>query len=378
MEEKQIENQPVNQINTIKTPQEALNTFTELSQTQVPTQNKPQKSKLIHFLIIFILALIVATFAIISLLQKAPDVKAKEYLQAVASDLQTITNKIDYFKGSFIGVSESLQTSKGAFYEITSSIDYFSALEDTKQDIIDINSTLDLIHKVQEAKKQLEVPQELESFDAKLTDYYQKSEESLNLLYSFENFQMTMLEASGINLNNKLKDRYDLVKDPNTDRKKWIEILSDLVNQSNEAVIRFNNINNVPETELDYYGFMNEYHVDLADTMKKLYGYLSLNTKEGDENFIIEVMNFSQRNIERDNARQKSTEEKFDKSKIKELFMEIDLLEKTILAELDILADKYKAVIEENIITPNPTPEISITISPYDLTPTATISAETF
>ena len=378
MEEELIKNQSVDQLNTIEIPQETQNTPSELPQIQITTEPKPQKSKLTHFLIIFILALVVATFAIVSLLHKAPNVKAQEYLQAIGNDLYIITNKIDYFKGSFTGVSESLQTSKGAFYEIVTPRDYFSALEDTKQDILDINSTLDLIREVQEAKRQLEVPQELESFDAKLTDYYQKSEESLNLLYSFENFQMTMLEASGINLNNKLKDLDDLVKDPNPDRGTWIEILSDLVNLSNEASLRFNNINNVPETELDYYGFMKEYHVDLAVTMKKLYGYLSLNTQEGDENFVIEVMNFSQRNIERDNARQKSTEEKFEKSKIKELFMEIDSLEKIILAELDILADKYKAVIEENITTPIPTPEITTTISPSESTPSATVSAETF
>lgn len=377
MEEEQIKNQSSDQISTIVTLQETLNTPSQSPQIQISTENKPKRSKILHLFIILIIALIFVAFAMIILLQKAPDVKAKEYLRAVASNLHTIVSNIDYFKGSFTGVSNSMQASKGAFYEITTPTDYFSAVEDTKQDIIDINSTLHLIHKATSAKKQLEVPQELEYFDTKLTEYYQKSEESLNLLYSFEKFQMKMLEASGTELNNKLKDLDDLVKDPNPDRERWIQILSDLVSLSSDASLRFNNIKDVPETEFDYYELMNEYHNDLAETMKKLYEYLSLNTQEGDENFIKEVMNFSQRNVERDNARQKSAEEKFEKSKIKELFIEIDSLEKTILEEFNVLADKYQVVVEENPITPIPTPEITITASPYNITPTATVSAET-
>jgi len=345
----QIENQQISQIDIIEAPLERQSALTELPQLQVSIRNNSRKSRILHFLVTIILALIVSILVIVKFLQKAPDVKAQEYLQAVAGDLKDITYKIDYFKGSFIEVSKSLQTSKGAFYEIITPRDYFSALEDTKQDVIDISSTLDLIHKAQETREQLEVPEELESFDTKLNEYYHKSEESLNLLYSFERFQMTMLEASGVNLNNKLKELDNLVKNNVSDKEKWTEILSDLVDLSNEASFRFDNIKDIPETELDYYELMKGYHNDLSETMKKLHGYLLSNTTEDDENFIVEIMNFSQRNVERDNARQRLTEEKIEKSKIKELLVEIDSLEKIILEEFGALADEYKVEFE---ITP--------------------------
>jgi len=322
-----------------------------------PSPPKSKRRKVFLFSGIFFLFLALTLSAYLLFL-KTPTALAQEYLHTVNADFKTIQERLIYYKGAFTTVSESAQTSRGAFYELTNSIDYFSAVEDTAQDITDIKETLILISSALESKSNLVVPKELEEFDSKLTEYYTKSQAALEQLLEHEEFQMTMLNASGNELNSGLKDFDALINNKVIySPEEGAQIVYNTASASKESAQRFNQITNVPDFDKKYFAYMNDYHQDLAKTLSEFEELLLAGTENDAVLFAQKLIEFIQRNLEREEQRQANTENMFEESDLRVMFDETAILEQSISNELVALLIKYDVVVSDPSLTPQPAAE---------------------
>jgi len=287
---------------------------------------------------------------------KTPEAQAREYVRKVEKDLQLIQKRLIYYKGAFTALSQSSKTSKQAFYEITTSRKYFEAVEDTKQDIKDINSTLNLIAEAKQRKSKLKVPISLVYFDQQLSDYYNQTEQGMRLLLEHEEFQLKMLNASGDELNKKVQELDSIFSLPNP-RKDMINLFADMTTLAELSVQEFKNIHPIPESETGFYQFLLEYHQDLLQTVKKMGQELQQANETGDTTYATTASHFSERTQSRNSQIKEASQKWIDTSQIKTLFEEVAFLEIWLTNELKVLKkiDWNKENPEAPIISPTST-----------------------
>lgn len=275
---------------------------------------------------------------------------AKEYLENISQDFNQVQAQLFHFLGAFTEVSDSLTTSKEAFYEITTSRHYFEAVSDTKKDIEDIQSTLTLIELAKDHQSNNPPPPEFIDLDQKLTDYYQASLEGLTLLLEFEQLQLAMLEASGDDLNTQIASVSAIF----TSQTQWATASAYFAQVSilaQEATTRFEQITDIPSEHLYYYQTMFEYHQDLAQTSQTLARQLQASTHGDGQEFLKTFSEFSERNIDRNSKREADTRQMVEQSPIQTWFAKAAALQEEISSSLSILLQKYGV----EPTTPSPT-----------------------
>jgi hypothetical protein len=316
--------------------------------------SKPKKFSLKH--IIFILVIVILAFFSFGyfFLFMSPQAEAKAYLKEVTKDFQDIMSKINNFGDKFNNLTKFVEKSKESFAEIASPVDYEYALVDTKQDIDDIDQTLELITQAKIDKEKFNIPEEIKTLDDKLSKYYQNAEEAMTLLLAHQQFQMDMLKAHGSELIKQLKEAELLMKSQYS-RSELINTFSNIATFSGQAVQNFKTITAIPDSEKDYYQIKLDGLNDLAITFASISAQLNLATMEGDKNFVNLMLESSSRASQRNLLVEKMSQDYIKNSKINTILTENDILEKEIVNELKNLTEKYNIEIDipqESTITP--------------------------
>jgi hypothetical protein len=293
----------------------------------------------LKLLIILTLSFILAGVGFVYLFINAVGAEAK-YLEATAFNLNMVREKASYYEAAFIDLTHSYESSKEAFYEMTSLRKYFDALEDTRQDIEDIEETLNLVNKSIKDKDEIVIPEEVAVLNSRIDRYYKLIYESLSILLKHQYLQMKMLQASGGDLNVEIQ-RLDKIFAKEISFEELEDCLEKVSVLADVSVEKFKKIEDIPESEASYYNRMLDYHQDLASTSKLLLKNLKQNTAESAYGFMENSIAFSSRNLERDEIGRKETESWMNESGIREKFEEASLVEEKIIAEYNLLAEKY-------------------------------------
>ena len=123
------------------------------------------------FLIPITIVVIIGMFLV---LKRNPvrTVSAKEYIEQTSDDLHSVAGKIHYYQNGFAKVDKLFGDVQTAFYEITTKRTYFESKKDTAQDIRDITGLLHQIDQLQDKRKMLKPPAELDPLVRDLDAYY--------------------------------------------------------------------------------------------------------------------------------------------------------------------------------------------------------------
>lgn len=291
--------------------------------------------------------------------RNAPNVQAQEYLTSVGRSLYLVQDKLDYYLKGFTDIKNSVDTSRTAFYEITTNRDYFSAQTDTQADIAEISTTLEILYTALEEKQQLEVPAVLADFDIQLTKYYSDSITALELLLKHEQFQKQMLDTSGDELNQGLKEIDTLFNQPETavSYDELLQIIADTAQLAQISARKFANLDPVPEIDGIYYELMNDYHQDLALTLTKMAVFLRQGDDTSLEQLAQEMLAFSQRTKERERRRENDARILVENSSLQRQFEALNGQEQA----LDQAFEQLLLIHQVNLPSTTPAPTITVT-----------------
>jgi hypothetical protein len=146
-------------------------------------------------------------------------VSAKDFIDQTTKDLNNLGGKVHYYQNSFAKVGKLFGQTNSAFYEITSIRNYFDSVQDTAQDIKDINNLIHQIDQLQAKRKLTTPPPELNSLAQDLDQYYAAIHSGMDKLLVHEQTQQKLLELSG--------DKYNLLLDKigkTTDTKEFVNL----------------------------------------------------------------------------------------------------------------------------------------------------------
>ncbi len=305
--------------------------------------------------------------------RRIPTAQAQEYIQAVLPIYEALHAKLRFYQGGFAETSKSFNTSKEAFYEITTSRDYFSAVEDTQKDIEEINQTLDLIAQAVEEKKQASAPAELKPLDEDLDAYYQHASAGLKELLIHEKLQMAMLTASGDELNQAV-GKFDTLWQKaskegldSDESEEFAALLKKIGQLGDESVTRFTAITDIPVDEEKYYAFQKDYHADLARSFRQMYEELHRDPINGQASLVTSFIEFGIRNGQRQKAREADTKTWVEVTQIKTNFSQTAELEVKITAFIDDFLKRYDIAIQPSLepsISPVLEPSLVVSVSP--------------
>ena len=344
----------------------------DLSNQQALIPHPPliQKFKIKYLIIPGIPLILIFSLSFGYLFWWVPKAQAEEYLEETSNDFQTVQAKVQKYEVAFTDITKSFETSREAFYEITKSRSYFDALEDTKQDIEDINQTLQIISEAKTTKKNLEIPKDLMSLDNKLDEYYSQVESGMKLLLEFEEFHMNMLKASGGDFNRELL-RVDSVFKTGAERIEVLNYLTRLSQLADEALKRFDQlqIHDLPQFHKEYYQTQKNQHTILAQTIESVTAEIKRGTIEGDETAVKLILESVEKNKLKNESRVKASEEFIKNSIIKSFFDKAVELEQIINEEFQVLKEKY-GLEKKSEASPTPKNESTDSAS-FQATPSA-------
>lgn len=367
------EDYPTSQPNT-----QALDVLLDETHQTSETPLKPQPKSLLWWYGIIGIATLISLLIFFGFLHKSkriPSVQAQEYIENAVADFESLRSKLRYYQGGFVKVSSSLSSSKEAFYEILTSRDYSSAVEDTKKDIQDIQETLQRIAQSVDEKKQTPAPPEFKKLDELLDTYYRHAESGMRELLVFEEFQLSMLNASGDDLNHALKDfdrlmNKTLKNNGDISQEDFLtleSLIEKIARLGDEAYQRFEEITPIPHDHKTYYSLQKEYHKDLAQTFRKTFEVLKNNSSDNPAQLAADQLSeFLKRNNDRTKTRELDTKEWMEKTPIKKDFSAMADAENKISELIDTFLQTYTI----------PTP-ILPSISPGDnASPSATTTVQ--
>ena len=282
---------------------------------------------------------------------RVPSAQADGYVKTVMPDFQELINQLHYYESGFAESTEKTNQAKEAYYEISSTRDYFSAVEDTRQDIQAIETTLKAIDQAVADKKMSPAPTELAELDANLNLYYQSAVTGLKQLLIHEKFQLEMLNASGDELNQKLDRFGKLVGQAGSQGLAGSELIEflDLINSigllGEAAVLKFDQIDSIPIDETRYYGFQKATHQDIALTFQKLFRQLKNKPQAGWPLVLAtNLSDYAQRNQLRQKDREADTLAWMEATQIKISFAQTTKLEPIIADQIKEFLEKYDLV----------------------------------
>lgn len=296
-----------------------------------------------------------------------PSAQAKEYIEETSTDFAQITQQLSKNQKTFDDISESFATSKEAFSEVAKTRFYFDAVEDTKQDIKEINKTLELLMEAKKTRLDLKVPKSLEEFDRTLDEYYLNIEDGMKLLLEFEQFQDRMHAASGDELNLELgRLNTEYTREQST--QKVFDYLANLSKLAGESAERLEIIDITPPLTEEELQIQIQYHRDLQQVTSLMSQQLSIEGSK--EKFAQLWADFGLRNLERNKLMKQYAADFSSNSPIKIYLEKADELALKIEPEFVRLKEKYSL---QNQIAPSPSPQTESTSSAQ---PESTSSAE--
>ena len=285
------------------------------------------------------LALAVVIFAATIIMFPSSRVQAKEYINKTAQTLAEINKSLRYYEGGLGAFDKSLMASEEAFYEIINSKSYAEAVPDTKQDIRDIEKTLQFIDQARKQKEHLKVPDELATLDTLVETYYDKIVEALTQLLSAEQFHQRLLVASGDELNRELENLEKLSK-RQTNNIEYSAQLSKIVPLAEQAVARFDAIADIPPDQQKYWQAQRDWHALLHKSMQKMVIALGPGTTSTKQ-LLQEIADFSAKSKVITDGRVADTAVWVANTQIRGLLTEILALEADINEELKVQAEKW-------------------------------------
>lgn len=333
---------------------------------QQPVSGKKQSFYFI--LISFVAISLIISTGLWYLFLHIPQAQAKQYLEETSKYFNIIQKKLNDYQGNFDPLSKSFAKSKTAFTEVTGNPSYEEAVEDTKQDIIDIHETLQLINEARKTKESLKVPQDLKLLDQDLNNYYEKIEKSMLLLLEFEDLQTKMLNASGAKLNQEELKINSLVKN-GVSRQVLVDYFENLSKLSSKATAEFKTIIPPADENLKkYHEIMLDHHEDVATSTAAIAKEISNSNMESDKAAYEQMVQLSNRTTSRDLLRQQTAKDFASNSPIRILIEKATIIETQITKEFYVLKEKYNVNINDQT-TPTITP------FPLEASPSAVINA---
>lgn len=306
------------------------------------------KRKLIFIISIFLSILLIVTTSFGYLFWYVPQIQAKEYLEETGNDFNTIQEKLNAYHGNFDPLSKSFAKSKTAFYEVTKNGSYLEIVNDTKQDISDINATLQLIKEAKQTKASLQVPEDLKQLDGYLDNYYEQTEKGLQLLLNFENLQTEIIEAMGKELVKEGLKLEFLLKSPHP-RQEMVNYFINLSLLANDSISMYKNITPPQDENLKtYYNTMLDNDIDLATSAADIAQEISKSSPESDRIAYEKIYQYSDRTAAKDLIVRQSAKNFSSNSPINKLFQESALIESQIINEFNKLKEKYGLKNDQN------------------------------
>lgn len=319
------------------------NQDTQQSNQNIKKQLKTQKSsQLKRAFVIFAVLVFGSGSSLGYFLWYTPRAYAQEYIETVGSEISAIDKEMQYFLGGFDELSGSVDESREAFYEIAETTSYEEAKSDTAEDITAINKTLALIDDVRDTKNSYDdLPEDFAPLNDSLDTYLDNNEQALNTLLTHQEFKLTMLQAAGDELNDKLVELQQRVNVRPVDFPEDLAFYEELATLSMEAANRFEAIEDIPDTELQSYELKLIYHIFLAQTFTDLYEELSV-TENPSEERVAELINSLSTFVQNQNEEvEESSRAYVEESDIVQHFIDADNAFDIVAAELSNLRDKY-------------------------------------
>lgn len=250
--------------------------------SSVPSLQNEVKPK--YRLIIILPILISMLVAILAVLYYfvifVPGKEAKIFVSEVSKDFESVVNSVRKV-GSDQGNSNSLEISKGYFFEIPNLRAYSESKLDTAQNVISIKDTILKIDAVIEHKTNLHTPLTVEDLNTKADRYYGDLKSAMNNLLDYENFQLKILGAQGDEYNSQLEEFADMSK-AGVNRTVLVAYFAKLVELGDASLGRLKNIGAAPKDENNFYHFVVDSDQDRTDSARKALAYMTVGDARSD------------------------------------------------------------------------------------------------
>ena len=320
----------------------------QVSSNEVETTHK-NSSRFKNLLISIVITVFTMSAIFGYMIYSAPRAYAQEYLENISEDIAQVSNEMEYFLNGFDDLTASVDETREAFYEITSTKSYEEAKIDTKEDITTIINTIELINSTRDTKSQYnDLPNEFIEFNKALDSYLDQNNKALDILLTHQEFKQEMLEASGDDFNTKINELTKKVANDEFQAEDF-ELFKDISSEASAAVERFESLIDVPVTEKGSYELKIEYHAFIALKFDEVYKNVS---SENPDIQIIDMM-FNEINdyVMSKNEQVNINAEKYvTESDIVELFKNADTVFSIMNNETAKLNEKFNAEVSMVVV----------------------------
>lgn len=334
-------------INTI--PPEQLDTAIQAPRpdqvTQFGASPPPSKRRNLKRVILSLSAtsLIITSLLLYSFIY-SPRVAAQQFIDEYYVDYQLISDEAQEGLASFTKLLDDVDSSEESFAEITTLRNYSDAVQDTNEDIEQLQSTLEKIETQIAGIRDKEVRDELEPLRKLLDDYYNIAEKSLELQIVHQRFQLAMLNAYGPELDDEINVLADVFNTGDIEAiSTYFTNLSQIVSDSRKQLSA---ITDIPESEETYYQNRVDYLNELSKLTDNVIPLLVSASDSDLESVLAYLQGFSNTVVELNNSMEDITAEYVAGSELRAAYDTMATIREQILAEADAIISKYH-------ITPN-------------------------
>lgn len=312
----------------------------------------PQKPRVANLKVValLVLVLVVLCGAVYVYFAYLPKVQAQSFAAETYEDFNQLQNSLESIKSNktiFSDVSQSLEISRGAFYEISQLKNYSDAVGGTKQDLENIGGILSKVEDAKKGKGKYRAASDLKPLNGALSSYYDRIEDGMKRLYARQDFQMKLLEAKGESYSSEL-DRMFSVYNTSTPRQGVSSYFSNLSTLCNEALTRMNGLSAPPDDISEYYNITFDSQKDICLSLKTVVEDLAKGNEQGDQAALAVLTDFGRRQLERNKKMEENVASTAKSSDLSQVFSESVVLEDKVVDEFKKVQDKYGLNISED------------------------------
>lgn len=177
-------------------------------------------------------------------------------------DVQKLATKNANDKNSF-------EIARGSFFTIPSLRGGAQIEKDIAQDVSAIGVILSRIKSVKDQQSKLAAPLEVQDLNTKIDKYYLALTDAATALNDYENFQIKIIDAQGIEYNAELA-KFGQIYNAGTKRPDSIAYFTKLIGLGDQSIKKLKALGEPPKDQINFYHYIVDSDVDRTDSLKKV------------------------------------------------------------------------------------------------------------
>lgn len=237
---------------------------------ELSIQNKAKSKLPLKIFFLMLIAFLIAVFAaLLYYFFFVPRTKAEVFVGEMSRDFDLTLLDVQKLATKNANDKNSFEIARGSFFVIPSLRNTVQIEKDMAQDVSTIGVILSRIKSVKDQQSKLAAPLEVQDLNTKIDKYYLALNDAATALEDFENFQIKMIGAQGIEYNTELAQFGQMYK-ATTKRPDVIAYFTKLIGLGDKSIERLKALGEPPKDQINFYHYIVDSDVDRTDSLKKV------------------------------------------------------------------------------------------------------------